>query len=246
MNDAMRVGGAAQQRHDASMAAQQQTAANQYNIYASRDERRVFSESVLVSRIKELEKWCREQVVACEAYAGILNAIDEDLIPRFRDDPDGIPIWENRAETLARARRLVLADENPGDHPYHGPVEGGKTIPDEVHQRMHRSIGDVLAGKVLPEARRQMQEALKGVPKEKVPFPLNKVGVDPRRMGLAMGLLALLSLASCSSYADRVAATCYKLGNYPGCEHDQMMSDQMDRAMWAGVALGGLSAANGW
>ena len=121
MNDAMRVGGAAQQRHDASMAAQQQTAANQYNIYASRDERRVFSESVLVSRIKELEKWCREQVVACEAYAGILNAIDEDLIPRFRDDPDGIPIWENRAETLGRDvegthednRRAGDINENP-------------------------------------------------------------------------------------------------------------------------------------
>jgi hypothetical protein len=57
-------------------------------------------------------------------------------------------------------------------HDYHGPVKDGKAVPDEVHERFHRSIGDVLAGRVIPEARRQMQEALKAAPKDKAPFPV--------------------------------------------------------------------------
>jgi hypothetical protein len=54
---------------------------------------------------------------------------------------------------------------------YHGPTENGKPVDDGVHERFHRSIKDVLDGKVLPQARRQMQEALKDAPKEKPPFP---------------------------------------------------------------------------
>jgi len=49
---------------------------------------------------------------------------------------------------------------------YHGPTapdgEGKqKAIPDVVHERFHESIKDVLAKRVLPKAREQMEEALR-------------------------------------------------------------------------------------
>jgi hypothetical protein len=61
--------------------------------------------------------------------------------------------------------------ENTGSHPYHGPVKDGESIHDVAHERFHHSVGDVLSGKIMPEARRQMQEALKNVPKEPATIP---------------------------------------------------------------------------
>lgn len=76
-----------------------------------------------------------------------------------------------------------VAAEEPGSHPYHGPVENGKTVPDDVHERFHKAIGDVMAGKVMHEARKQMQESLKNAPKEKTPFPTGVDSSDHRRIG---------------------------------------------------------------
>lgn len=61
-------------------------------------------------------------------------------------------------------------------------------------------------------------------------------------------LILLLSVSGCTSYAERVAATCRRMGMGPGtedyapCVHQQMEIDQRDRAMWAGVA--GMGAAS--
>lgn len=99
----------------------------------------------------------------------------------------------------ARLRRL-LASDAPGDHPYHGPLskpdENGKRtpVPDETHERFHKSIGDVLSGKILPKAREQMADALKRSPPDapttastSKPMPGKALGLhgDPRRLGLA-------------------------------------------------------------
>lgn len=95
--------------------------------------------------------------------------------------------YEREAET--NARLLHESDtRQPGQHPYHGPTkpnaEGNpEPVPDPVHERFHGSIGDVLAGKVIPAARRQMQEALKNAPKDPQPFPVGSSKDDPRRIG---------------------------------------------------------------
>lgn len=84
---------------------------------------------------------------------------------------------------------MRIAAEDVGNHPYHGPLskpdENGKRVPvcDPVHEKFHGSIGDVLSGKVMPEARRQMEDALRRSPPEPKTFPVGlKVG-DPRRLG---------------------------------------------------------------
>ncbi len=89
-------------------------------------------------------------------------------------------------DALQRYERV--AAEEPGSHPYHGPTEkdaNGRnvTVPDPVHENFHKAIGDVMAGKVMHEARKQMQESLKNAPKEKTPFPTGADSSDHRRIG---------------------------------------------------------------
>lgn len=58
-------------------------------------------------------------------------------------------------------------------------------------------------------------------------------------------LVVAVALAGCSSYADRGAATCSRLGAPPGspnywpCVQQQQAIDAQDRAMWGGVAASG-------
>lgn len=67
-----------------------------------------------------------------------------------------------------------LGDDNPGSHDYHGTTDiAGSPVPDPVHERFHKSIGDVLAGNVIPKAREQMQDALNRAPK-----PANATGAS--------------------------------------------------------------------
>jgi hypothetical protein len=79
---------------------------------------------------------------------------------------------ENEVERTIRPPDLVTsidagkATEPPG-HDYVGPTKPdpdrpGRRVPvaDAVHERFHGSVGDVIQGKVLPEARKQMREAL--------------------------------------------------------------------------------------
>lgn len=81
-----------------------------------------------------------------------------------------------RNENTELRKRLWLPVET-GEHDYNGPVkpdpDTGRPVPvpDPVHERFHGSIGDVLAGRVIPAARRQMQEALKSAPKEPTTIP---------------------------------------------------------------------------
>lgn len=83
-------------------------------------------------------------------------------------------------QRLAALEPLKAETDN---HDYHGTKQDNKAVPDEVHERFHRSIGDVLAGRVIPEARRQMQEALKSAPKEKPEFPVRLMETDRRKVG---------------------------------------------------------------
>lgn len=64
------------------------------------------------------------------------------------------------------ALKNVSAAEEAGNHDYHGPVVDGKAVSDPVHENFHKAVGDVLSGKVIHEARRQMQEALKNAPRD--------------------------------------------------------------------------------
>lgn len=71
---------------------------------------------------------------------------------------------KSRAD-IAEAK-LAAADDSTGDHPYHGPLgSDGLAAPDVIHERFHKSIGDIIAGKVMPQAREQMREALNKAPK---------------------------------------------------------------------------------
>lgn len=64
-------------------------------------------------------------------------------------------------------------------------------------------------------------------------------------MTRVLPLLALLSLTACSTYGQRVAATCASLGapqgspHYWSCVQQQVDVDQRDRAMWGGTTAAG-------
>ncbi len=61
----------------------------------------------------------------------------------------------------------------------------------------------------------------------------------------AAAILALIALAGCSTYEERVANTCSRLGAPPGsseywpCVHHEMEIDQRDRAAGAGMMMTG-------
>jgi hypothetical protein len=91
-------------------------------------------------------------------------AIDASPLRAFHD-PAYVPL----AKDLSEENMLLRASERSGEHDYHGPTSTGddgvkRPIPDPTHEQFHRAVGDVLAGKVIPAARRQMQEALKNTP----------------------------------------------------------------------------------
>lgn len=64
-------------------------------------------------------------------------------------------------------------------------------------------------------------------------------------------LFILLAVSGCSSYADRVAATCGRLGAprgsayYWSCVQQQVDVDQRDRAAWGGVTMAGAGLLSG-
>lgn len=64
-------------------------------------------------------------------------------------------------------------------------------------------------------------------------------------------LLLAIGLAGCTSYAERVAGTCQRLGaprgtpQYWDCVHQQVEIDQRDRAMWSGTTAVGASLIQG-
>jgi len=105
------------------------------------------------------------------------------------------PVTERECELLREVTRLkqqLWLPTEPGNHPYHGPTKPDpKTgeqvpVPDLDHEGFHKAVGNVIAGKIIPAARRQMQEALKNAPKEKPDFPVGGSKDDPRRIGWRM------------------------------------------------------------
>jgi hypothetical protein len=87
---------------------------------------------------------------------------------------------------IAELKRKLAFPDQAGDHPYNGPVKDGASIPDETHERFYKSVGDVIAGRVMPVARKQMEDALANAPKEKPTFDPRAVQEsDRRKMGLA-------------------------------------------------------------
>ena len=126
---------------------------------------------------------------------------NQDLRERVREPKWFVELAGKQADCIstleaeiADLRKRLWLPVEPGDHNYHGPTEtvphptiDGKTVqrplPDPVHERFHGAVGDVLAGRVIPEARRQMQEALKAAPKEPTAIPMAGSKDDPRRMG---------------------------------------------------------------
>lgn len=76
------------------------------------------------------------------------------------------------AEDRKQLRAVLAASEETGNHDYIGPVSDGKAVADPVHENFHRAVGDVLSGKVMHEARKQMQEALKTAPRDVEPKSL--------------------------------------------------------------------------
>jgi hypothetical protein len=112
--------------------------------------------------------------------------------------PDELPIpyfdGEAGAHTVA-AWSVKLTAEAAGDHSYHGPtkdephptLEGQvvrRPVPDEVHEQFHRAVGDVLAGKVIPAARKQMREALDKAPPEAKGMPDRAIRLVRQDVGL--------------------------------------------------------------
>lgn len=105
------------------------------------------------------------------------------------------PATDREGELLSEITRLkqqLWLPTEPGSHPYHGPTkpdpETGNPVPihDLDHEGFHKAVGNVIAGKIIPAARRQMQEALKNAPKEKPAFPVGGSKDDPRRIGWRM------------------------------------------------------------
>ena len=133
--------------------------------------------------------------------AAIVAQANQDLLERVREPKWFVELAGKQADCIstleaeiADLRKRLWLPVEPGDHNYHGPTEtvphptiDGKTVqrqlPDPVHERFHGAVGDVLAGRVIPEARRQMQEALKAAPKEPAAIPMAGSKDDPRRMG---------------------------------------------------------------
>lgn len=83
-----------------------------------------------------------------------------------------------KAGFSAAKRKFTVAvvEENSDAHDYNGPSEPvlnedgvptgrRRAVADVVHERFHKTIGDVMAGKVIPAARKQMRDALDKAPK---------------------------------------------------------------------------------
>ena len=126
------------------------------------------------------EKWSDEEIATLRDMGGRLEkyvphriepSFMEERIAELERDRDAAWAETARLSAILAKSGMNHVPENTGAHPYHGPVKDGESIHDVAHERFHHSVGDVLSGKIMPEARRQMQEALKNVPKEPATIP---------------------------------------------------------------------------
>lgn len=163
------------------------------------DESRPATQADLTEMQQALNKLCTERDDATRL--NIMLRSERDAWKKFYDGEKADntamrvllqPSVNREGELLAEITRLkdqLWLPREVGDHPYHGPTkpdpDTGRPVPvpDPVHERFHGSIGDVIAGNVMPEARRQMQEALKTAPKAPTVIPTTPSTDDPRRLG---------------------------------------------------------------
>lgn len=156
-------------------------------VVAERDEARAMTDAIIKSR-NCAARYDVDQVKEMKAgYAATIGAYQAE-VTGFRSE------LAARDTEIAHLRDRIASLPDAPAPDYHGPTADGRATPSIEHERFHESVKDVLAGKIMTSARRQMQEALKQVPREapttastSVPMPGKAltVGGDPRGMGLA-------------------------------------------------------------
>lgn len=113
----------------------------------------------------------RAETVACrEAIATTLDAISVLSL-----------------EIRALKQRLAHWPESPAPD-YHGPVVDGQPAPDETHERFYESVKDVLAGRVMPQAREQMRDALGRAPEPAKTKTLPRGAITTQRQNIGLRL----------------------------------------------------------
>lgn len=111
-----------------------------------------------------------------------------------RDQKSQCEVYQCLYAQVLALKRMLGVEENPGNHDYNGPAdEDGRSVPDVVHERFHKAVGDVMAGDVMPKAREQMRKALDAAPKhEKTtastgkPMPKGAIGFGQQVIGLRL------------------------------------------------------------
>jgi hypothetical protein len=151
-------------------------------------------------QIQELEVERDDARAMLRQRTGELRDAAEAMSRCKRDREGWAELGARQAEAINRLmdERQRVAVAEPGDHPYHGPLGAPddkgqrRAVADPVHERFHQSVGDILAGKVLPAARKQMAEALRRKAPDaptsastSKPMPDKAVASfgDPRRIG---------------------------------------------------------------
>jgi hypothetical protein len=166
----------------------------------------VISGNLTVSAIREVsppsDYWAgwRSRCIELEAE---LAEIRDHVLQNMRlctSSSDGNPLAPTTIEILRdtaawhkdtrsdlwELRSLVSMTEQPRDIDYHGPVKDGQAIPDPVHEQFHRAVGDVLAGKVIPSARKQMRDALDKAPTGEKTMPERAVRLVRQDVGIRL------------------------------------------------------------
>ena len=149
------------------------------------------NDDALPDLVKERARMFGEGVVPREAVLDkiVYRAELEALGWRYSINTDA---WHDPLARIAASE--ILAAEEKTNHDYIGPTgpqidkDGyptGKQVPvrDEVHERFHQSVGDVMTGKVMPKAMDQMKQA---IDKAKAAAPVEKSGIPPKALGYRM------------------------------------------------------------
>lgn len=124
----------------------------------------------------------RDQARKYEAYNAARTVMIERALLRSEGMRDEL---EKHVKEL-EARLSKIEEDAIPDHPYTGPRKDGVAVPDVVHERFHKAIGDVLDGNVMPKAREQMRDALGKAPEEKKPFPGKALGLSHQQIGIRL------------------------------------------------------------
>jgi hypothetical protein len=160
----------------------------------------------IINRLKREAVWVDSRQIAVINKLGAENLNLRKANKEYRAREGGVEQGARQAEGINRLaeenaalqRRFGMVSAEPGCHDYHGPLGAPddkgqrRAVPDPDHERFHQSVGDVLAGRIIPAAREQMAEALRRkVPdaptsastSKPMPDPAFASFGDPRRIG---------------------------------------------------------------